>query len=93
MLCYAVLYYISKIALVIIKNGARWLVENFVLSRYNHRWVIIAMTAFSFQNAARFVGVSESQIEQFCFIFSNNHQCNFTKTMGLTLFNLLSKRL
>ena len=28
---------ISKIALVIIKNGARWLVENFVLSRYNNR--------------------------------------------------------
>ena len=28
---------ISKIALVIIENGARWLVENFVLSRYNHR--------------------------------------------------------
>ena len=26
----------SKIALVIIENGARWLVENFVLSRYNH---------------------------------------------------------
>ena len=31
------LKYISKIALVIIENGARWLVENFVLSRYNHR--------------------------------------------------------
>ena len=27
---------ISKIALVIIENGACWLVENFVLSRYNH---------------------------------------------------------
>ena len=27
----------SKIALVIIENGARWSVENFVLSRYNHR--------------------------------------------------------
>ena len=26
-----------EIALVIIENGARWLVENFVLSRYNHR--------------------------------------------------------
>ena len=29
----------SKIALVIIENGARWLVKNFVLSRYNRaRW-------------------------------------------------------
>ena len=28
---------ISEIALVIIENGARWLVENFDLSRYNHR--------------------------------------------------------
>ena len=28
---------ISKIALVIIEKGPRWLVENFVLSRYNHR--------------------------------------------------------
>ena len=27
---------ISKIALVIIENGTCWLVENFVLSRYNH---------------------------------------------------------
>ena len=32
-----VLLVFSKIALVIIENGARWLVENFVLSRYNHR--------------------------------------------------------
>ena len=30
----------SKIALVIIENGVRWLVENFVLSRYNRaRWL------------------------------------------------------
>ena len=32
-----VLLVFSKIALVIIENGARWLVENFVISRYNHR--------------------------------------------------------
>ena len=32
-----ILIIFSKIALVIIENGARWLVENFVLSRYNHR--------------------------------------------------------
>ena len=32
------LFCFSKIALVIIENGARWLVENFVLSRYNHRY-------------------------------------------------------
>ena len=32
--------------------------------------------------AARFVDVSESQIEQFLFYFSNNHQCNFTKTIS-----------
>ena len=31
--------------------------------------------------ATRFVDVSESQIEQFCYIFSNNHQCNFIKTI------------
>ena len=31
-----VLIAISKIALVIIENGARWLVENFVRSRYNY---------------------------------------------------------
>ena len=48
----------KKIALVIIENGARWLVENFVLSRYNHRQVIMAMTAFNFQN----VDVSETLI-------------------------------
>ena len=28
---------------MIIENGARWMVENFVLSRYNHRLAIIAM--------------------------------------------------
>ena len=44
--------------------------------------VIIAMTAFSFKMAARVVDVLESQIEQFCFIFSNNDQCNFTKTIS-----------
>ena len=27
----------SKIALVIIENDAHWLVENFILSRYNRR--------------------------------------------------------
>ena len=32
--------------------------------------------------AARFVDVSESQVCYFCFIFSNNHQCNFTKTIS-----------
>ena len=32
MIYYTTLYYISKIALVIIENGARGLVENFVLS-------------------------------------------------------------
>ena len=32
--------------------------------------------------AARFVDVSESQVEQFKEIFSNNHQCNFTKTIS-----------
>ena len=32
------LLYFSRIALVIIENGARWLVENFVLSRCNHRY-------------------------------------------------------
>ena len=31
-------------------SGTLWLVKNFVLSRYNHREVIIVMTAFSFQN-------------------------------------------
>ena len=30
---------ICKIALVIIENDTRWLVENFVLSRYNHRYM------------------------------------------------------
>ena len=43
----------SKIALVIIKNGTPWLVENFILSHCNHCQVIIAMTAFSFQNGSQ----------------------------------------
>ena len=43
-----VLKSISKIALVIIENGARWLVENFALSRLS-----------VFKMAARFVDVSE----------------------------------
>ena len=54
----------SKIALVIIENGTSCLVENFVPSRYNHRLVIIAMTAM----AARFVDVSESQIFVFVLV-------------------------
>ena len=69
---------IRKIALVIIENDARRLVKNFVLSRYDHCLVILAMLKM----AARFVDVLELQIEQFCFIFSNNHQCNFTKTIS-----------
>ena len=45
-----VLKSISKNALVIIENGARWLVENFALSRLS-----------VFKMAARFVDVSEQQ--------------------------------
>ena len=42
LIIFGTLKLISKIALVIIENGARWLVENFVLSRCNQRQVIIA---------------------------------------------------
>ena len=45
----------------------------------------LAMTAFSFQNGGKIVDVLESQIVQVCyfsFVFSNNHQCNFTKTIS-----------
>ena len=49
---------------MIIENRALWLARSFALSHYNHRTVIIALKASSFQMAARFFDVSGSEIDQ-----------------------------
>ena len=49
---------------MIIENRVLWLARSFALSCYNHRVVIIALKASSFQNAARFFDVSGSEIDQ-----------------------------
>ena len=50
---------------MIIENRALWLARSFTLSLYNHRAVIITLKPNSFKMAARFVDVSESEIDQF----------------------------
>ena len=44
---------ISIITLMIIENKALWLAMSFALSNYNHRAVIIALKARSFQNSSQ----------------------------------------
>ena len=43
----------SLITMMIIENRALWLARSFVLSRYNHRAVIITLKASSFQNGSQ----------------------------------------
>ena len=49
---------------MIIENRALWLARSFASSRYNLRAVIITLKASVFKMAARFVDVSESEIDQ-----------------------------
>ena len=48
--------------MMIIENRVLWLARSFALSRYNQRAVIIRLAVFKM--AARFVDVSESEIDQ-----------------------------
>ena len=56
--------------------------DDWVLDRYNRPIGDYSSDGFQFQNGGQFVDISESQIEQFCSIFSYNDQCNFTKTIS-----------
>ena len=47
-----------------IENRPLWLARSFALPHYNHRAVIIALKASSFQNGARFFDVSGLEIDQ-----------------------------
>ena len=47
-----------------IENRALWLGRSLALSRYNHRAVIIALKASSFQNGSQIFYVSGSEIDQ-----------------------------
>ena len=49
---------------MIIEDRALWLARSFSSSRHNHRAVIIALKASSFQNGSQIVDVSESEIDQ-----------------------------
>ena len=71
------------------ENRALGLARSFALSRYNHRAVIIILKLVVFKMAARFVDISESEIDQFKENAvpqktkeATNHQCNFTKTIS-----------
>ena len=62
--------------------------KSFAFCRYNHRAVIITLKASSFKMAARFLDVSESEIDQFKENAvpqktkeATNHQCNSTKSI------------
>ena len=49
---------------MIIENRALWLARSFALSCYNHRAVIIALKASSFQNGSQIFGCFGSEIDQ-----------------------------
>ena len=49
---------------MIIENRALWLARSFALSSYNHRVVIIASKASSFQNGSQIFDVSGSEIDK-----------------------------
>ena len=59
------LCHVSIITLMFIENRALWLARSFASSSYNHCGVIIASEGKQFlKMAARFVAVSESEIEE-----------------------------
>ena len=54
-----------------IETRALWLARSFALSRYNHRAVIITLKAIAvLKITARFVDVSESEVDQKLILFS-----------------------
>ena len=74
-------YQSTLITLMIVENRALWLDRGFALSRYNHRTMIIALKASSFQNGSQIFWCFGVRNWSIIFIFSNNHQCNYTKQL------------
>ena len=76
---------------MIIENRALRLAKSFALYRYNHRAVIITLKARSFQNGSQFFFMFRSRKLINTFILSNNHQCNYTKTIPTALLTGISE--
>ena len=82
--CYLakILIQFSIITLMIIENRALWLARSFASSRYNHRAVIITLKASSFPKWQPDLLMFRTRKLISNFIFSNNHKCNYTKTIS-----------